>query len=155
MNIIKGDLIDLARKGHFDTIVHGCNCFCTMGSGIAKQIRTLYPQAYEADCRTAVGDRNKLGTYTEAFADNFNIINAYTQFGYNKVGSHEDVFEYSAFKEILDTLANQYLGHSFGFPLIGCGLAGGDASKIIGMLLDFSQKVENNNGCSVTLVVKG
>jgi len=29
-------------------IVHGCNCFCTMGAGIAKTIKELYPSAYLA-----------------------------------------------------------------------------------------------------------
>lgn len=32
---IKGDLIELAKQGKFDVIAHGCNCFCTMGAGIA------------------------------------------------------------------------------------------------------------------------
>ena len=39
MKIIKGDLIKLALQGEFDVIVHGCNCFCTMGAGIAKSIK--------------------------------------------------------------------------------------------------------------------
>ena len=39
MNIVKGCLIELAVEGNFDVIVHGCNCFNTMGAGIAKQIK--------------------------------------------------------------------------------------------------------------------
>ncbi len=35
LNIINGDLIDLAKNGNFDVIIHGCNCFRTMGVGIA------------------------------------------------------------------------------------------------------------------------
>lgn len=31
LNIISGDLIDLAKNGNFDVIIHGHNCFCTMG----------------------------------------------------------------------------------------------------------------------------
>lgn len=38
MKTIKGDLIKLALAGEFDVIVHGCNCFCTQKSGIAKQM---------------------------------------------------------------------------------------------------------------------
>jgi hypothetical protein len=26
MKIIKGDLIELAKQGHFEDITHGCNC---------------------------------------------------------------------------------------------------------------------------------
>jgi O-acetyl-ADP-ribose deacetylase (regulator of RNase III) len=33
-----GDLIELALQGKFDVIGHGCNCFCTMGAGIAPQM---------------------------------------------------------------------------------------------------------------------
>ena len=39
MNKIKGDLIKFAINGKFDVIIHGCNCFCTMGAGIAKTIK--------------------------------------------------------------------------------------------------------------------
>jgi len=35
---IKGDLIELTKLGEFDVIAHGCNCFCTMGAGIAPQM---------------------------------------------------------------------------------------------------------------------
>jgi O-acetyl-ADP-ribose deacetylase (regulator of RNase III) len=35
---VDGDLIKLALKGEFDVIVHGCNCFCQMGAGIAPQM---------------------------------------------------------------------------------------------------------------------
>ena len=35
---ISGDLIKLALEGKFDVIAHGCNCFCTMKSGIAPQM---------------------------------------------------------------------------------------------------------------------
>ena len=35
MNIVKGDLIKSAKEGQFDVIIHGCNCFNTMGAGIA------------------------------------------------------------------------------------------------------------------------
>jgi hypothetical protein len=33
---IKGDLIALALAGEFSVIAHGCNCFSTQKSGIAK-----------------------------------------------------------------------------------------------------------------------
>ena len=38
MNIVKGNLVTLALAGEFDVIIHGCNCFNTMGSGVAKDI---------------------------------------------------------------------------------------------------------------------
>ena len=39
MKIIQGDLLQLAKQGDFDVIIQGCNCFCTMGAGIAKSIK--------------------------------------------------------------------------------------------------------------------
>lgn len=33
MKYIIGDLLKLADDGQFDVIVHGCNCFNTMGAG--------------------------------------------------------------------------------------------------------------------------
>jgi O-acetyl-ADP-ribose deacetylase (regulator of RNase III) len=41
-NEINGDLIDLAKQGAFDVIAHGCNCFCTMGAGIAPQMARAF-----------------------------------------------------------------------------------------------------------------
>ena len=39
---INGDLIELAKQGTFDVIAHGCNCFCTMGAGIAPQMARAF-----------------------------------------------------------------------------------------------------------------
>lgn len=36
MKTMLGDLLSLAIDGRFDVIVHGCNCQCTMGAGIAQ-----------------------------------------------------------------------------------------------------------------------
>lgn len=146
----KGNLLDLAEQGHFDVIVQGCNCFNTMGGGIAKEIAERYPQAMLADDRTLSGDYNKLGNYTVAHANvhNFDIVNAYTQY---KMSSGEDVFEYVAFILILQKLLHEYGDKKIGFPYIGTGLAGGDKESIINMIDEFAYLVTNKGG-SVTLV---
>lgn len=158
---IKGDLLLFAEAGLFDVIVHGCNCFCTMGSGIARQIRELYPEAYATDCKTEVGDYNKLGTYSKAYTQPveedgnvFLIVNAYTQFGYNGKGETKDVFEYTSFKLILQKLEHNFGTLRFGLPYIGMGLAGGDKQRILAMIEDFANKVSAKGG-SVTLVEFG
>src|SRR6187401_1634642 len=56
MRRIRGDLLQLAIDGDFDVIVHGCNCQCQMGKGIALSIKKTFPEASEADCRRAKGD---------------------------------------------------------------------------------------------------
>lgn len=157
----KGNLIDLAEQGHFDVIVHGCNCQNTMGSGIAKEIRTRYPLAYTADtnfmrimppvCKLGMWSNHDTDGHGSVFygVSSFVIINAYTQLHY--LPRDVDHFEYDSFKLILRKLAAVYPGKRFGFPYIGMGLAGGDKDRIIAMLEDFAEKVSAQGG-SVTLV---
>lgn len=145
----KGDLLALAETGKFDIVVQGCNCFCRMGSGIAKQIRAEYPAAWEVDNNTTPGDMFKLGTFTSVQTKKFLIVNAYTQYDTSKNG--EDVFEYSSFDIILKKLIYAYGDRRFGFPYIGMGLAGGDKLTILAMLEDFAEQVSAKGG-TVTLV---
>lgn len=154
---VKGDLLDLAEAGKFTIIMHGCNCHNTMGSGIARSIRERYPQAYEADCLTVAGDKTKLGTITVSLADNkvgskFVIVNAYTQYNFNKGGVLNDVFEYDAFQNILNGFARD-AGQNMhvGLPYIGMGLAGGNKTRIMGIIEEFAEQVSAKGG-SVTLV---
>ena len=157
----KGNLLDLAERGNFDIIVHGCNCQNTMGSGIAKEIRDRYPEVYDADTRMdqefgANYRYLKLGNYSMVdvypTSGKFKIINAYTQF--NFAPRDRDHFEYDSFKLILQKLLQFYGNYDFGFPYIGMGLAGGDKDRIIAMLEDFAEKVSAKGG-SVTLVEFG
>jgi len=151
----KGNLIDMAEQGEFDVIVHGCNCLNTMGSGIALEIRTRYPGAYDADTlatqqwKTPVAKLGNFSTYTTVGKGKpFVIVNAYTQVNFAPRGV--DHFEYESFSLILRKL--ETLGSvKFGFPYIGMGLAGGDETRIIQMLTDFADRVTVAGG-SVTLV---
>ena len=145
----KGNLLDLAEKGEFDIIVHGCNCFTTMGGGIAREVAERFPEARAVDhYGTIHGDYNKLGNYTETMQLPFKIINAYTQYETSK---GEDVFEYTAFALILQKLVHAYGDCRFGFPYIGMGLAGGDKTRIVTMLENFAIRVSAKGG-TVTLV---
>ena len=124
MKEIDGDLVELALQGRFDIIIHGCNCFCTMGAGIARQIKETFPDAYEADKETKYGDRMKLGTFSTGVGrNNLLILNAYTQFMY---GGTCDV-DYDAVKKVFHTVFRFYAKKNltFGIPRIGAGLAGG------------------------------
>lgn len=157
MKRVKGNLIDLAEQGEFDLIVHGCNCFNTMGAGIAKEIKQRYPQVYKADLATAKGDRSKLGTITHARCGKFYIVNAYTQFNYGNSGFK--LFDNQAFEKCLDSIkrfvlygTEDYLVN-IGFPLIGCGLAGANPSEVIEILEDWETSVDDI--IKVTLVEFG
>jgi O-acetyl-ADP-ribose deacetylase (regulator of RNase III) len=124
---VKGNLITLAKEGNFDLISHGCNCFCCMGAGIAKDIKREFPGAYQADCKTSNGKRSKLGTCSFAEWNNIIIVNAYTQHHWK--GSGVKV-KYGAIRSCLKWIKKTYPGKRIGLPRIGCGLAGGDWSKV-------------------------
>ncbi|HSI62007.1 MAG TPA: macro domain-containing protein [Candidatus Saccharimonadia bacterium] len=126
-----GDLIAMANAGQFDVIVHGCNCFCTMGAGIAKQIKTVFPAAFEADCRTSKGDRIKLGTCSYATVNSVTVVNAYTQYDWRGAGQKAD---YEAIRSCLRTVAKGFPTSRIGLPQIGAGLAGGDWLTILGII---------------------
>jgi O-acetyl-ADP-ribose deacetylase (regulator of RNase III) len=147
-----GDLLALAEEGHFDIIVHGCNCQNVMGSGIAKQIKDKYPGAYQADTEMdnySVRRYDKLGNYTMVDTGKFMVVNAYTQFKYLPRGI--DHFEYASFAVILQKLAHYYGSLRFGLPYIGMGLAGGDSERIMSIIEEFAKLVHEKNG-TVTLV---
>lgn len=134
MKSIDGDIIELALAGQFDVIVHGCNCFNAMGKGIAKSIRAVFPEAYEADCRTKAGDREKLGTFTKAAArrrDGLTIVNAYTQYDYRGPQPNAD---YAAIRAVFRAIKEAFPGARIGYPLIGAGLARGDWNIIAAII---------------------
>lgn len=126
---IQGDLFEIIKNGQHDAIIHGCNCFHTMGAGFAKEIANRYPEAVQADLKTEYGSVNKLGSWSSALVDNDHIIvfNAYTQY---KISYSKDVFEYSAFDLILRKfrISQEETGRKrqFIMPMIGAGLAGGN-----------------------------
>ena len=122
---IDGDLV--RDSDQFDVIVQCANCFCTMGAGIAPQIKNKFPEAYEADCATTSGDKSKLGTisYTTS-AKKPIVVNLYSQFGFN--GRLHDAIDldYDALRSGLKMVKEKFSGKFIGMPKIGAGLAGGD-----------------------------
>ena len=149
MKEIKGDLIELAMQGEFDVILHGCNCFHTMGGGIAAQIKKAFPEAYNADIKAGIsGDRNKLGSYScvniERNFYDFYVVNCYTQYFFGTDKPHVD---YSAIRMCMTRVKQAFPGKSIGYPMIGAGLAGGDWG-IISNIID-----ECLEGMDHTLVV--
>ena len=131
MKEVQGDLIALALDGAFDVIIHGCNCFHTMGAGIARPIAQTFPEALAADKVTAHGDRSKLGTISIARVDRGNlrlaVVNAYTQFHWKGSGRKAD---YDAIAAAFGQVAATFPDARIGYPMIGAGLAGGDWADI-------------------------
>ena len=119
-------------------IIHQANCQNTMGSGIAKQIREKYPEAYEADCKTIAGDYKKLGTFSWVKAhDGKYIYNCYSQFRYGREQRHTNYeaiytgltsIKEHASKNELTTLS---LPHN-----MGCMLCGGSWNIVRAIIQD-------------------
>jgi O-acetyl-ADP-ribose deacetylase (regulator of RNase III) len=134
MKITKGDLLDDFIVGEFDVIIHGCNCFRAMASGIAGQITKRIPEAkFADDLYGSDGDIEKLSHWSSVPVRRPDpnipmgiVINLYTQF---KPGA--DLYEEAlllGFKKLSKSLKK---GTKIGIPKIGCGVAGGDW-KLIG-----------------------
>ncbi|MGH6882381.1 MAG: macro domain-containing protein, partial [Hypericibacter sp.] len=144
MRTIHGDLLQFALDGRFDIIVHGCNCQCQMGKGIALSIKQRFPEAYAADCATSKGDPTKLGTISvaEIRRENrtFHIVNGYTQFHWRGDGVKAD---YEAIRNVMRAVKARFAGKSIGYPKIGAGLAGGDWG-IIAPIIEHELASENH-----------
>lgn len=158
LNIIRGDLLELFKLGDFNNVAHGCNCFHTMGSGIAKQFKQEYPNLYTADIEHGeAGDISRLGkisvyefTELEAHFDRVykipkSIFNIYTQFRYGREKKH---FVPEA---LLSGLTEIYKSgiEDLAIPAIGTGLAGGSLEELIEVILDAPSDM------NITLVMKG
>lgn len=148
---VKGDLIKNFKQGvglnsseagfepnliglRMTAMAHGCNCFNTMGAGIAAQVMKELPLAYQADMNTVKGEKSKLGRMTSVVInlDDGNkgtVYNLYTQFKCWGSGPNVDLV---AVRNCFDLLNKQIGGGTelLGIPKIGAGLAGGDWDEI-------------------------
>ena len=142
-------------------IIHGCNCFNTMGAGIAASVKRRFPAAYKADCATEEGSHHKLGSYTSATVTTsttngtddgrhpheLTIVNAYTQYHWSpRKGGRAD---YKAIRSVFAKIKSDFSGKRIGYPLIGAGLAGGDWNIISRMI---EEELEGENHTLVKFV---
>ncbi len=139
INWMKGDLIELARDGRFDTIAHGCNCFHTMGSGIAPLMNNLTEgRLLKADKQTPYGNINKLGTVSyvshEVNGKRIELFNLYTQYTYGNGSKGEVYVNWQSLYDSLGMMFDFTVGEEIGIPLIGCGLAGGSRDDFIDVM---------------------
>ena len=130
-----GCIIRAARSGEVNVILHCCNCFHTMGAGVAKVIRDEWPGVLKVDLATPRGDRSKMGSYSYHQQGGLVIINLYAQYRYSRL--RKQSLEYPALRRALRSAAERLRAWKekgvdvrIGYPLLGCGLAGGSWEQV-------------------------
>ena len=124
---VETNILNAFEHGDFDAIVQGCNCFHTMGAGLAGQIFTRFYEAYQADLKTEFGDWGKMGDYSKATYAFGDLINGYTQF---RPGRFPKADLAKNIEMLFTELNKDYAGKIIGIPYIGCGIAGGDWKEV-------------------------
>ncbi|MGC8519984.1 MAG: macro domain-containing protein [Steroidobacteraceae bacterium] len=123
-----GNLLDVTTG----IIVHGCNARGVMGAGVAAAIKARYPGAYAAyrraheECGLAVGQVIAYPVPNGKRSLQLVIAHAIIQENY---GTDRRQVDYAGLERAFVQVA--HIARTFGFrdvhfPLIGCGLAGGD-----------------------------
>lgn len=137
LTVLKGDLFAELDTGKYDVLVHGCNCFNTMGAGIAKLIKNRFPEAYAVDCKTTKGNKNKLGNVSIALLQhggkNLFVVNAYTQYSYGRGpdAKYADLQALaSCLKAVQKKLGDPEAGRRILMPKIGCGIGNLDWASV-------------------------
>jgi O-acetyl-ADP-ribose deacetylase (regulator of RNase III) len=129
MKMVKGNMLENINPEVLTVLLHGCNCFHTMGAGVASQIANRWPKVLEVDKQTVKGVREKLGSNSYVrINDKLIIVNCYTQFTYG-VYKRQVNYEaiYNCFEDVAIYLQKYDLSKiDMRAPMIGCGLAGGD-----------------------------
>lgn len=135
-NVKFGNILDNVKRG---MIVHGCNAQGVMGSGIALEIRTRWPDCFAEYEREVARHRNNglelMGKVIpwEVPGEDIIIANAITQENFGR--GPKRYVSYKAIHEAFMTVAVAALstwgshdaeGFDIHYPLIGAGLGGGD-----------------------------
>jgi len=138
MFYIRSNIVNLAKSGQYKYVLHGCNCFCTMGAGVAKALSSQWPGILEADRATPYGDKGKLGGFSVAHISGMNgdfyVYNLYTQYKYGTANLKNFKIEYLkkallAFDKDAKDLNGKVL-----MPPIGCGHGGGDWREVYSVI---------------------
>lgn len=126
-------------------IAHGVNCRGAFGSGVAGQMKRIFPGAYTAYIEKYQKEGWKLGDVQiiEIAPNTFPLIaNCATQFGYGYADGQTVFADYPAIERVMEVL-EYYCStrkYSLAIPRIGAGLAGGDWETINQIIKDVFDK---------------
>lgn len=140
MEIVSGNLFDATC----DVIVHQTNCIGLMGSGIAKEVRSRFPNVYEE--YKALCDQHKknpqelLGQIQTFNVGPYYLVNLFGQCGINKewyLGGKVTDYEalrrgFKALREFMDANGLTSLGIPY---LFGCARGGGKWNEVTDIII--------------------
>lgn len=157
ISIKQGNLLDANEN----IIVHQVNCQGVMGGGVARQIKEKWPTVYKHYMRISntayklrIPSEKLLGMVCwdmvqEKIRDGGQdkwIASIFGQLDYNRNGERKLQTDYDALMKGLIEVANnanQY-GESVAMPYkIGCGCGGGDWSKVLEIIYEVFEPLEN------------
>ena len=144
IKIIQGSLMDATEN----IIAHQVNCKGVMGSGIAKQIRSAYPNVYamyQKKCQSAMNIKDTKGLLGHCQILSRGILSNNTSgeryvanlFGQHEFGYGKNYTDYRALETAFTQLKAFAEEHGFSIAMpyyIGCGRAGGDWNVVAPMI---------------------
>ncbi|MEK4790360.1 macro domain-containing protein [Bacillus sp. FSL K6-2971] len=144
IRVIEGNILDTTK----DIVCHQVNCKGVMGAGLAKQIKSKYPNVYKDYKRLCDDEKIKSRKNGLLGATQFidvskskTIANLFAQKNYG-VKSRQTDYEamelcLKSLKHVVSDDYSKYKDCSIAIPYgIGCGLAGGDWEIVSRMIED-------------------
>ncbi|MBU8727087.1 MULTISPECIES: macro domain-containing protein [Bacillus] len=132
---VDGNILEASE----DIICHQVNCKGVMGAGLAKQIKSKYPNVYKEYKQLCTEQVDDLLSSVQLIStnDRKTIANLFAQTGYGRKRMQTD---YDALRSCLQSLKDTVTHSnqtSIAIPYgIGCGLAGGDWTIVEEMIED-------------------
>ena len=140
VEFVNGNILDADDR---DIILQQVNCQGVMGSGIAKQIISRYPDvftSYKKMCDEHKDNTSELlGSVAYFITPNYLIANCFAQDTYGRGERHTS---YAALRKCFCEIASNK-GCNIGIPYrIGCGLGGGNWDVVIDMIHDVFRNMD-------------
>lgn len=133
VSIVCSDLL----TSHYEVIAHQVNCKGVMGAGLAKQIRSRYPDVYTSYKKVCNTQTDLLGKVQLVATPDCRVANLFSQSDY---GTGKCYTNYEALATCLtklryrmEVLGLKELGLPYG---LGCGLAGGNWKIVYEIIRD-------------------
>ena len=138
-----GDILTPVKAGKPTLVCHQVNCKGVMGAGLAWQIRSRFPNVYDAYhllCRSVVASGRKtsdmLGSVQYISAEEeagYTVANLFAQDGF---GTGKRQTDYCALRKALADIADRCPQYTVRIPYgMGCGLAGGDWGVVSNIIM--------------------